>query len=92
MTEDKNAKTIISGSVPLGAIALGALIAVAAATAYLLTNRENGGVTATIKDKGKSGRKGFGRKLGLMTAITLIENDATRKLVIALLRAMARRA
>ena len=91
MTQDSDGKPIISGSVPLGAIAAGALIAVAAAAAYLLANRENGGVTATIREKGKS-RKGFGRKLGLMTAITLIENDATRKLVIALLRAMARRA
>jgi hypothetical protein len=91
MTQDSDGKPIISGSVPLGAIAAGALIAVAAAAAYLLANRENGGVTATIREKGKS-RKGLGRKLGLMTAITLIENDATRKLVIALLRAMARRA
>jgi hypothetical protein len=91
MTEDNDGKSIISGSVPLGAIAAGALIAVAAAAAYLLANRENGGVTAPSKEKGKSG-KGFGMKLGLMTVITLIENEAPRKLVIALLRAMARRA
>jgi hypothetical protein len=91
MADDNDGKPIISGSVPLGAIAAVALIAAAAATAYLLANRDNGGAASTSRERSKSGR-GFGRKLGLMTAITLIENDATRKLVIALLRAMARRA
>jgi hypothetical protein len=32
------------------------------------------------------------RRVGLMTLITLIENDTTRRVVVAALRAMARRA
>jgi hypothetical protein len=32
------------------------------------------------------------RKAGLLTVVTLIENDATRRVVVAILRAMARRA
>ncbi len=91
MSQDNEGKPIISGSVPLGAVAAGVILAAAAAAAYLMTNRENVDVAGAIKEKGKSG-KGLGRKLGLMTAITLIENDATRKVVVAVLRAMARRA
>ena len=91
MNEDSESKPVISGSVPIGALAAGVIVGAAVLAAYLLTNRDNGDVASSVKSKARSG-KGFGRKLGLMTAITLIENDATRKVVLAVLKAIARRA
>jgi hypothetical protein len=86
---DENDGQKISVSVPIGAIAVG--LAIALGTAYMLTNREEETSGGAVKDKLKSG-KGFGRKMGLMTLITLIENDATRRVVVGILRAMAKRA
>lgn len=81
-------KSNISVSVPIGGIAT--LLVLGLATAgYLIATR--GGDDEGSSEKPKSGRN-MRRRLGLMTAITLIENDATRKVVVAMLRAMARRA
>ena len=73
----------VSVSLPLAAVG-GLLLMAAAAVAYAFILRGD-------QEEGSSPRKTIRRKFGLMTAITLIENDATRKLVIAVLRAMARR-
>ena len=81
-------KTNISVSVPIGAIAT--LVVLGLATAgYLVASRNSEAEDSA--EKPKSGRN-VRRRLGLMTAITLIENDTTRKAVLAILRAMARRA
>ena len=80
----------IGVSVPIGAVAVGALVALAAAS-YLLSNRNDEAPAGTASQFARSGKKA-GRKLGLNTVIALLENDATRKVVLALLKAMARRA
>jgi len=90
MAEDSNQEQGISVSLPMGVLATAILVGLAAAVAYTLTNRETDPIQGT-KEKGRGG-KGFTRKLTLMTAVTLLENDATRKVVLAVLRAMARRA
>jgi hypothetical protein len=90
MSDDlqNDGKPNISVSVPIGALAT--LVVLGLATAgYLIATR--GSEEDAVSDKPKSGRN-VRRRLGLMTAITLIENDTTRKAVLALLRAMARRA
>jgi hypothetical protein len=80
----------IGVSVPIGAVAVAALVALGVAS-YLLTNRSDETTTGTAGQVARSGRRA-GRRLGLNVAITLLENDATRKVVLALLKAMARRA
>jgi hypothetical protein len=79
----------IGVSVPIGAVAAGALVALAVAS-YLLTNRSEEGTAGAAGQVARSGRRA-GRRLGLNTLIALLENDATRKVVLALLKAMARR-
>lgn len=91
MTDSSEGTQNISVSVPMGVIAAGALVGLAAAAAYVLSSRDEADPSSTVKEKAKSGR-GLMRKFGLLTLITLIENDATRKAVVAVLRAMARRA
>jgi flagellar basal body-associated protein FliL len=78
----------VSVSVPITSVAT--LILLAAGTAaYLLVSRQDEEETPTQKPRTvKSIRKRF----GLLTLVTLIENDSTRKVVLALLRAMAKRA
>lgn len=90
MADERSNDQNFSVSVPLTALAVGALLALGAA-AYLMSTKNEADVGSALKEKSKAG-KGFGRKLGLMTLITLIENDATRRVVVAILRAMARRA
>jgi hypothetical protein len=86
---DTNGKSNLSVSVPIGGLAT--LVVLGLATAgYLLASRNSDDDAPAEKSK-PSGRN-VRRRLGLMTAITLIENDATRKVVVAMLRAMARRA
>jgi hypothetical protein len=80
----------IGVSVPIAAIAAGAVVALGVAS-YLLSNRGQEGTTGTASNVARSGRKA-GRRLGLNALIALLENDATRRVVLALLKAMARRA
>lgn len=89
MAEDDQQGSNISVSVPIGAIASAAVLS-AAAAAYFFMNRSDDGVPSAsgIAEKGKSVK----RKVGLTTVITLLENDASRKVVLSILRAMARRA
>lgn len=89
MAEEDQQGSNISVSVPIGALASVAVLG-AAAAAYLYLNRGDSSMpTASgLNEKGK----GLRRKVGLTTVITLLENDASRKVVLSILRAMARRA
>jgi hypothetical protein len=88
MTEENVTDRNLSVSVPVGAIAT-ALVLGLAAVAYTLIGREGESDETNTSQKTKSG--GIRRKLGLMTLITLIENDTTRKLLVSVLRAIAKR-
>ena len=89
MADDEQQGSNLSVSVPIGALASVAVLG-AAAAAYVLLNRSDTGLPSTsgIAGKGKKVR----RKVGLTTVITVLENDASRKVVLSILRAMARRA
>ncbi len=89
MADDDQQGSNVSVSVPIGALASVAVLA-AAGAAYVLLHRSDPAVpsNAGIAGKGKKVR----RKLGLTTVITVLENDASRKVVLSVLRAMARRA
>ena len=91
MTEDNTENgngSNISLSVPVGAIATAAVLGLAAA-AYTLLNRDSEAPEGSSGQKSKSGS--MKRRLGLMTLATLIENDATRKVLVSVIRAVARR-
>jgi hypothetical protein len=97
MSEDANGGKNLSLTVPIGA--LGAITAIALAAAaynYLSRNGGENGQTAKVQNSKVQNAKAKGgsmrRKLGLMTLVTLLENDASRRIVISLLKAMARRA
>jgi hypothetical protein len=89
MADDDQQASNISVSVPIGVLASVAVLG-AAAAAYVFLNRGDTGIPSPtgIAGKGKSVR----RKIGLTTVITVLENDASRKVVLSILRAMARRA
>jgi hypothetical protein len=88
MADENDENKNISVSVPMGAIATALVLGMAAA-AYALIGRDNAGSETGSALKAKSGS--VRKKLGLMTLITVIENDASRKVLLAFLRAMARR-
>ncbi|HEX6509238.1 MAG TPA: hypothetical protein VF221_16545 [Chloroflexota bacterium] len=88
MSDDEEQGSNISVSVPIGALAGAALLG-AAAVAYAMLNR--GDDSGESSSGGTRRGKGMRRRIGLMTVITLLENDASRKVVLAVLRAMARR-
>jgi hypothetical protein len=88
MAQDEGQGSNFSVSVPIGALA-GAAVLAAAAGAYALLNRsEEEGESPGGSRRSRNMR----RRVGLMAIITLLENDASRRVVLALLRAMARRA
>jgi hypothetical protein len=82
--QDKDQKNL-QLKVPLGALAAALLIAVGGA-AYIMSSSDD----SDDSGKGRS-HGGLRRRVGLMTLVTLIENDATRKVVVAALKALARR-
>jgi hypothetical protein len=88
MADENDENKNISVSVPMGAIATALVLGMAAA-AYALIGRDNAVSETGSGLKAKSGS--MRKKLGLMTLITVIENDASRKVLLAFLRAMARR-
>jgi hypothetical protein len=90
MTSDNTNDENFSVSIPIGAAVTAILLAGAAAAAYLLIGRTEEGAESSGSGAARSG-KSMIRRLGIMGLITLIENDATRKVVVAVLRAMARR-
>ncbi|GAC1325255.1 MAG: hypothetical protein NVS2B16_25420 [Chloroflexota bacterium] len=85
---DEEDQQKISVSVPVGAIASAVVLGLVAVAYVIMSRQDEGGIDVT--GKAKAG-KGFGRKVGLKTLITLIENDATRKVLVAALKAIARR-
>jgi cellulase/cellobiase CelA1 len=90
MAEEDQQGSNISVSVPIGVLASAAVLGASAAAYLFLNSRGESSTTSspTRSDKGK----GLRRKVGLTTVITLLENDASRKVVLTVLRAMARRA
>lgn len=90
MASESNGDQNLSVSVPMGVVVAGVLVGLMAAAAYLMTQRGDTSVSGTAGRAARTGR-GFGRKLGLTTIITLLENDASRRVILAVLKAIARR-
>jgi hypothetical protein len=90
MASDGSGEKNVSVSVPIGLIVGGALLGLAMAAFLLVSKSDEVGSDATTAVT-RSG-KGAVRKVGLMTLVTLIENDITRRVVVAVLKSMARRA
>ena len=88
MAEEGNEGRHIAVSMPIGALAA-VLVITAAGLAYTLLLREEDSGEGMPRPKGKGGS--MRRKLGLRTLIAVIENDASRRLLLAVLRALARR-
>lgn len=81
-------------NVPIGVIATGLVLGLAAAGyALMMRNSESMGRTAVTGTAGgvARGGKGMLRKAALSGLIAAIENDASRKLVVTVLKAMAKR-
>jgi len=78
----------ISVNVPVAAIAV-AIVLIIAAAVYSLSDRSDD-LGTKAGERAKQGR-GMGKKLGLMTFVSLLENDATRKVVIAMIKVLAKR-
>ncbi len=89
MTSEDQSQQKVSFNVPIGVLAAAAVIGLAGA-AYTLLSQSSNGEDDSTSGKTKSGGN-MRKKLGLLTLITLIENDVTRKGVVALLKAMAKR-
>lgn len=90
-SDDSTSDENFSVSIPVGAAVTAVLLAGAAAAAYLIIGRaDTEGTAAQASSATRSGKSMF-RRLGIMGLVTLIENDATRKVVVAVLKAMARR-
>jgi hypothetical protein len=88
VASDNNENENPSVSVPVPLVAAGIVAGLAVATYIMLSRSDDNGEQASPKKKmGKTVR----RRVGLMAFITLLENDATRKVVLAALRAIARR-
>lgn len=87
MTQEENGSKNVSLALPIGAVGAALALGLAAA-AYNHFSAGDEDDSSGSKSKTGSMRK----KLGLMTLITLLENDATRKVVLSVLKAMARRA
>lgn len=94
MTSDNDENQNISLNVPVGVIATGVVLGLAAA-AYALMMRNSEAMTregmgGTASEMARTS-KGMLRKAALSGLIAAIENDASRKLVVAVLKAMAKR-
>jgi hypothetical protein len=89
MTSGDSNEQNFSVSVPVGAAVAAILLAGATAAAYLIIGRPG----MDLSSEGGQSRPGGGfmRKMGLLGLVAMIENDATRKVVVAVLKAMAKR-
>lgn len=90
MASESNGDQSLSVSVPMGVVVAGVLVGLMAAAAYLMMQRGDATTSGSAGQAARSGR-GFGRKIGLTTLITLLENDASRRVILAVLKAIARR-
>jgi hypothetical protein len=84
-------KPNISVRLPIGGLATLALLGIAAA-GYLIATRDSEPEPQSVAEKALASGRNARRRIGLKTVIALLENDASRKVVLAVLRAMARRA
>lgn len=94
MASGNDDKQKVSMNMPVGALAAALVLGLASA-AYALLMRENEstsreGMTSSASGMARSG-KGMLRRAALTGLIAAIENDASRKVVIAVLKAMAKR-
>src|SRR5438270_219336 len=89
MSSDNPNEENFSVSIPVGAAVGALLLAGAAAAAYVLIGRTDETSESGGSSSGRQGKSMF-RRLGIMSLVTLIENDATRKVVVAVLKAIAR--
>ena len=94
MASENSENENISVNVPIGAIAAGLVLGLAGvAYAVMMRNSEamtRDSMTGTASEMARTS-KGMLRKAALSGLIAAIENDASRKLVVAVLKAMARR-
>lgn len=81
--------TNISFNVPIGLLGV-ALLAALASAAYMMTSNQEEATESPAASMTRSAKGGL-KKLGLLGLASMIENDATRKVVVAILRAMAKR-
>lgn len=88
MAQRQNQTNNMSLSVPAGVLA-GAIAVGLAGIAYLVLSGGNKPAENPASAAGRTARSGL-RKVGLMGLAAMIENDATRKIVVATLRTMAR--
>jgi hypothetical protein len=86
MKESENASKGIAIKAPIGALGVAAALALAGAAYTYFSRGEQASENGL---KAKTG--GMRRRLSFMTLIALIENDTTRKLLVAALRAMSKR-
>jgi len=88
--DGNNEEQNLAVSVPMGVVVAGVLLGLLAAAAYVMMQRSDSGVSGAVGQAAKSG-KSMRRKLGLTTLITLLENDASRRVILTVLKAIARR-
>ena len=81
----------LSVSAPIGFVVVGIALGLAAIAAYIMKSGRKPKQVAIVPERKARGGKSAMRKFGLLTLITLIENDVTRKGVVAALKAIARR-
>jgi FlaG/FlaF family flagellin (archaellin) len=94
MASENDETKNVSVSLPIGAVAAAIVLGLAGA-AYMLTTKSSDEISAKVSDRAtrvSSSGRGMMRKVGLTALVALIENDATRKVVVAFLRSMAKRA
>lgn len=89
MGTNPNEDRKISVSVPTGVVAAVAVLT-ALAVAYAFIDKGDGDGNPVTSNKSIIG-KGMRRKVGITTLIAMLENDITRKVVIAALKAIAKR-
>lgn len=93
MTSGNDENQNVSVNVPVGVIATGLVLGLASAI-YMLIGRNDENVKegmAGTASQVTRGARGTLRKAALTALIAAIENDATRRLVVAVLKAMAKR-
>lgn len=91
MASDENDERSVSVSVPIGAAVAGVLLLGSAAAIYFLLGGGSKSSTSGESSVANSSRS-FLRKMGILGLATMIENDFSRKFLVSILKAIARRA